>query len=104
MKIQMNRVFAVMVAVSILCIASQAAAVGPYFENESSRNGQVQGPNPTWPRPGEPLWSPSTPQFLPKESLKKGDIILRHPKRSDAAEPLPQDGVNAKVDRHIALR
>ena len=29
------------------------------------------GPNPTWPRPDEPLWSPSTPQFSPLISAKR---------------------------------
>src|SRR5512132_3920635 len=44
-----------LVAVSILWTGSPVHAVGPYFENESPRE---QGPNPAWPRPDEPLWSP----------------------------------------------
>jgi hypothetical protein len=70
----------VLVAVLILWTGSPVHAVGPYFENESPV--REQGPNPAWPRPDEPLWSPSKPQILSIESLKKGDLILRNSKQS----------------------
>jgi len=63
----------VLVAVSILWTSSPVHAVGPYFENEGPV--REQGPNPAWPRPDEPLWSPSSPRLQSRESLKKGDII-----------------------------
>ena len=81
-----RRVFlSVLVAVSILWTSSPVHAVGPYFENEGSPRGQNQGPNPSWPRPDEPLWSPPSPQILTIESLKKGQIILRSSKEPSTA-------------------
>lgn len=94
----------VLVAVSILWTASHVYAVGPYFENESSPRGQNQGPNPSWPRPDEPLWSPSQPQILSVESLKKGDIILRNSKQSSKAETTTPNVVDAPSDKRIARR
>ena len=91
----------VLVAVSILWTGSPVHAVGPYFENESPRE---QGPNPAWPRPDEPLWSPSKPQILSVESLKKGDIILRNSKQSSKAETTAPDVVDAPSDKRIARR
>ena len=67
----------VLVAVSILWTGSPVHAVGPYFENESQGPGQFAGPNPVWPRPNEPLWSPSSPRLQSRESLRKGEIVLR---------------------------
>jgi len=90
----------VLVAVSILWTGSPVHAVGPYFENEGPRE---QGPNPAWPRPDEPLWSPK-PQFLSIESLKKGDIILRNSKQSSKAETTAPDVVDAPSDKRIARR
>ena len=75
----------VLAAVSILWTGSSVHAVGPYFENESSPRGQNQGPNPTWPRPQAPLWSPPNPQILTIESLKKGQIVLRNSQESTTA-------------------
>ena len=73
MKVQMRghiMLLGVLIAASIACTGSQAGAVGPYFENESAGNGRFQGPNPAWPKPGEPLWSPSSPPLLSIESLR----------------------------------
>ena len=94
----------VLVAVSILWTGSPVHAVGPYFENESSERGQFAGPNPSWPRPDEPLWSPPKPQILSVESLKKGDIILRNSKESSKAETPASDVVDAPTDKRIARR
>jgi len=94
----------VLVAVSILWTGSPVHAVGPYFENESSPRGQNQGPNPSWPRPDEPLWSPSKPQILSVESLKKGDLILRNSKQSGKAETTAPNVVDAPSDKRIARR
>ena len=94
----------VLVAVSILWKGTPVYAVGPYFENESSPRGQNQGPNPSWPRPDEPLWSPSKPQILSVESLKKGDIILRNSKQSGKAETTAPNVVDAPSDKRIARR
>ena len=94
----------VLVAVSILWTGSPVHAVGPYFENESSPRGQNQGPNPSWPRPDEPLWSPSKPQILSIESLKKGDIILRNSKQPSKAETTAPNVVDAPSDKRIARR
>jgi hypothetical protein len=91
----------VLVAVSILWTGSPVHAVGPYFENESPRE---QGPNPAWPRPDEPLWSPSKPQIPSIESLKKGDIILRNSKQSSKTETAAPDVVDASADKRIARR
>ena len=91
----------VLVAVSILWTGSPVHAVGPYFENESPRE---QGPNPAWPRPDEPLWSPSKPQIPSIESLKKGDIILRNSKQSGKAETTAPDVIDASADKRIARR
>jgi len=90
-----------LVAVSILWTGSPVHAVGPYFENESPRE---QGPNPAWPRPDEPLWSPSKPQIPSIESLKKGDIILRNSKQSGKAETTAPDVIDASADKRIARR
>ena len=91
----------VLVAVSILWTGSPVHAVGPYFENESPRE---QGPNPAWPRPDEPLWSPSKPQILSIESLKKGDIILRNSKQSGKAETTAPGVVDAPADKYVVRR
>jgi len=94
----------VLVAVSVLWTGSPVHAVGPYFENESLERGQFAGPNPSWPRPDEPLWSPSQPQILSIESLKKGDLILRNSKQSGKAEPTTPNVVDAPSDKRIARR
>ena len=94
----------VLIAFLIWYTGSPVHAVGPYFENESSPRGQNQGPNPSWPRPDEPLWSPSQPQILSVESLKKGDIILRNSKQSSKAETTAPDVVDASSDNRIARR
>jgi hypothetical protein len=91
----------VLVAVSLLWTGSPVYAVGPYFENESSPRGQNQGPNPSWPRPDEPLWSPSSPQILTIESLKKGQIILRSSKESARTEA---PDVADKTHKQVAQR
>jgi hypothetical protein len=93
----------VLAAVSILWTGSSVHAVGPYFENESSPNGQNQGPNPTWPRPQAPMWSPPNPQILTIESLKKGQIILRNSKESTTAENKAPDLVD-KIHKQVAQR
>jgi hypothetical protein len=91
----LKKVFlSVLVALSILWAGSPVYAVGPYFENESSPRGQNQGPNPSWPRPDEPLWSPPNPQIMSIESLKKGQIILRRSKESSTAATDAPDIVN----------
>ena len=95
--------FGVLVAVSILWTDSPVYAVGPYFENESSPRGQSQGPNPTWPRPDEPLWSPPNSRFLSQESLKKGDIILRSSKESRAAATKTPEVVD-QTHKQVAKR
>ena len=92
-----------LVAVSILWTGSPVFAVGPYFENESSPRGQNQGPNPTWPRPDEPLWSPPSPQILSIESLKKGQIILRGSKGSSTTATEAPDVVD-KTHKQVAQR
>jgi len=97
-------IVSVVIAFSILWIGSPVHAVGPYFENESSERGQFAGPNPSWPRPDEPLWSPSKPQILSIESLKKGDIILRNSKQSGKAETPAPNVVDAPSDKRIARR
>lgn len=66
----------VLTAVSIMWI-TPANALGPFFENESTERGQLQGPNSNWPRPDSSLWSPPVPLQVYPETLKKGDIILR---------------------------
>jgi hypothetical protein len=92
-----------LVAVSILWTGSWVHAVGPYFENESSPRGQTQGPNPAFPRPDAPLWSPSSPQMLTIESLKKGQIILRSSKQSGTPAAEAPDVVN-KTPTQVAQR
>ena len=92
-----------LVAVSIFWTGSPVYAVGPYFENESSPRGQNQGPNPSWPRPDEPLWSPPSPQILSIESLKKGQIILRGFKELSTAAPQAPDVVD-KAHKQVAQR
>jgi len=94
----------VLVAVSILWTGSPVHAVGPYFENESQGPGQFAGPNPVWPRPNEPLWSPSSPRLQSRESLRKGDIILRNSKQSGKAETTAPNVVDAPSDNRIARR
>ncbi len=93
-----------LIAFLIWYTGSPVQAVGPYFENESSPWGQNQGPNPAWPRPDEPLWSPPSPQILSRESLKKGDIILRNSKQSSKAETMAPNVVDAPSDKRIARR
>jgi len=93
--------FILLVAVSMIWTVSPAQAVGPYFENESSARGQFQGPNPGWPRPDEPLWSPSNPRVLSSQSLKKGDIILKSKKAATTDNTTPED---AKAHQQIAQR
>ena len=89
----------VLAAASILWTGSSVHAVGPYFENESSTIGQNQGPNPAWPRPHAPLWSPSNPQISTIESLKKGQIILRNSKESSTAATKAPDVVDTEHKR-----
>ena len=95
-------ILSVLIAFLILYTGSPVHAVGPYFENESPV--RDQGPNPAWPRPDEPLWSPSKPQILSVESLKKGDIILRNSKQSGKAETTAPNVVDAPSDKRIARR
>jgi hypothetical protein len=100
----LKKVFlSVLVAGSILWTGVPVYAVGPYFENESSPRGQNQGPNPTWPRPDEPMWSPPNPQILSIESLKKGQIILRNSKESSTAATKAPD-VGDKTHQQVAQR
>ena len=94
----------VLIAFLVWCTGSPVHAVGPYFENESSPRGQNQGPNPSWPRPDEPLWSPSQPQILSIETLKKGDIFLRNSKQSGKAETTAPNVVDAPSDKRMARR
>jgi hypothetical protein len=96
--------FILLVAISMIWTASPAQAVGPYFENESPASGQLQGPNPGWPRPDEPLWSSPTAQFMSIQSLKKGDIILKSSKKSAVAENPTAPVEHAKANQHVALR
>jgi hypothetical protein len=93
----------VLAAVSIVWTGSSVHAVGPYFENESSPSGQTQGPNPTWPRPDEPMWSPPSPQTWTVESLKKGQIILRSSKESRTAATEAPDAVD-RTHKQVAQR
>jgi hypothetical protein len=93
----------VIAAVSILWTGSSVQAVGPYFENERSPNGQNQGPNPTWPRPQAPMWSPPNPQILTIESLKKGQIFLKNSKESSTAATKAPDVVD-KTHKQVAQR
>jgi len=97
-----NVFWSVLVAVSILWTGSPVHAVGPFFENESPV--REQGPNPAWPRPDAPLWSPSKPQILSVESLKKGDIILRNSKQSGKAETTAPGVVDAPADKYVVRR
>ncbi len=96
--------FILLVAVSMIWTASPAQAVGPYFENESPAQGQLQGPNPAWPRPDEPLWSPSNPTLQSIQTLKKGDIILKSSKKTAIPETVAPHVEDAKADQHVALR
>lgn len=96
--------FAVVVVFAMMRAGSPVHAVGPYFENESPVMGQTQGPNPAWPRLDEPLWSPPNPGLLSRESLKKGDIILRNSKESSKAGTTAPDVVDAPADQHVARR
>ena len=94
----------VLVAVSILWTGSPVHAVGPYFENESQGPGQFAGPNPVWPRPNEPLWSPSSPRLQSRESLKKDEIVLRNQKDPDKARAASPDVIDMPADKNIARR
>jgi hypothetical protein len=96
--------FVLLVAVSLIWTASPAQAVGPYFENESPASGQLQGPNPGWPRPDEPLWSPHNPTLLSIQSLKKGDIILKSSTKRAMEETAASRVEDAKAHQHVALR
>jgi hypothetical protein len=96
--------FVILVAVSMIWTASPAQAVGPYFENESPAGGQLQGPNPGWPRPDEPLWSSPTAQHMSIQSLKKGDIILKGSKRAAAPAPAAPQVKDANTNHQVALR
>jgi len=78
-SIKNTALFGVLIAVSIACTTLPAYAVGPYFENESPPRGQIQGPNPSWPRPDASLWSPPSPLFVPRDLLKKDAVALRNP-------------------------
>lgn len=93
--IKSTALFGVLFAVSIASTALPAYAVGPYFENESPPRGQIQGPNPAWPRPDASLWSPPAPLFVPKDFLKKGEVVSRN--------PAPPDKHPGTVDKRIAL-
>ena len=96
--------FSAVIAFSIIAITSPVHAVGPYFENESPGIGQFAGPNPIWPRPGEPLWSPSSPRFQSREALKKGEIVLRNQKEPDEARAAAPDVSDMPADKSIARR
>ena len=96
--------FILLVAVSMIWTTSPAQAVGPYFENESPAGGQLQGPNPGWPRPDEPLWSSPTTQYMSIQSLKKGDIILKGSKRAAAPEAAAPEVKDANTNHQLALR
>lgn len=96
--------FSAVIAFSIVSMASPVDAVGPYFENESPGRGYFAGPNPVWPRPDEPLWSPSSPLPQSRESLKKGEIILRNPKEQDKARAAAPDVIDMPADKNIARR
>jgi len=111
--------FGVLTALSIACTGSPVHAVGPYFENESPPRGQTQGPNPAWPRPDASLWSPPGPSFVPRELLKKDQVVGRNPtepnKRpataavgsgggsSRTGPPPAVDVINPPADKRIAL-
>jgi hypothetical protein len=94
-SIKNTALFGVLIAVSLACTALPAYAVGPYFENESPPRGQIQGPNPAWPRPDASLWSPPSPLFVPKDFFKKDKVAVRN-----STEP---DKRPAETDKHIAL-
>ena len=96
--------FILLVAMSMIWTTSPAQAVGPYFENESPAGGQLQGPNPGWPRPDEPLWSSPTTQYMSIQSLKKGDIILKGSKRAAAPEAAAPEVKDANTNHQLALR
>jgi hypothetical protein len=118
-SIKNTALFGVLIAVSIACTALPAYAVGPYFENESPPKGQTQGPNPAWPRPDAPLWSPPGPLFVPKEFLKKEAIASRNhtePNKDPATAAVDSGGgssgtgsspavdvINPPADKRIAL-
>ena len=96
--------FSAVIAFSIIAITSPVHAVGPYFENESPGIGQFTGPNPIWPRPGESLWSPSSPRLESRESLKKDEIVLRNQKDPDKARAASPDVIDMPADKNIARR
>jgi len=96
--------FSAVIAFSIIAITLPVHAVGPYFENESPGIGQFTGPNPIWPRPGEPLWSPSSPRLQSRESLKKDEIELRNQKDQDKARAAAPDVIDMPADKNIARR
>jgi hypothetical protein len=89
---------------SLTAIISPVYAVGPYFENESPGRGQFSGPNPIWPRPDEPLWSPSRPRVQPGESWKKGETGLKYQKEPDKAQTAAQDIIEMPTDKNTARR
>jgi hypothetical protein len=96
--------FSAVIAFSTIAITSPVHAVGPYFENESPGIGQFTGPNPIWPRPGESLWSSSSPRLQSRESLKKDEIDLRNQKDPDKARAAAPDGIDMPADKNIARR
>lgn len=100
-----------LIAFSIGCATAPAHAVGPYFENESTGMGQHGGPNPSWPRPDKPLWSPSVPSLQSEEALKRYGRILRSSDekqgliRASKVQPQrPTHVLEAQVDKPTALR
>jgi hypothetical protein len=93
----------VLTTVSIMWI-TPAHAVGPFFENESSERGQLQGPNSSWPRPETSLWSPPVPLNLYPDTLKKGDIILRSSNKPDKTEAATKHVVDAQPTMQTAQR
>ena len=96
--------FSAVIALSTIAITSPVHAVGPYFENESPGIGQFTGPNPIWPRPGESLWSLSSPRLQSRESLKKDEIVLRNQKDPDKARAASPDVIDMPADKNIARR
>jgi hypothetical protein len=94
----------VVAVTSIIWLSSPVNAVGPYFENESPGRGQFEGPTPSWPSPEASLWSPPVPLFIPQESLKKSDTLLRSLKESGKAEAAPRDVVPVQPNTYTAQR
>jgi hypothetical protein len=94
----------ILITFSIVMAGSPVHAVGPYFENESPGRGQFEGPNPAWPRPEASLWSPSSPPLQSRESLKKGEIVLRNPKEPGKARAAAPDVINPLAGKDVARR